>query len=298
MSAEELRQMLPSSLLSDVFKARVRVTMPDDIDWKNVISSMDDAIGEPILKALKALSKLDLSNIVESLLSILPQANSPEFPSQALGLLYLIDQGPRALLEGVDERWQVSVFDPLAIAFARKLHALPTKLRPYSKDRWLGEQGWDMPHWLLVQLWFTAVFVHSESKDDHKVAVELQEEMRLAIEQETGTTDPFRAGMEEDLKHPDLFFKRLMAGQPQGEVNMQERMYPFLNILWVHEPIINVFGRYPYRNSAAGRASTPAEEKFLEETSHFGEVEAEAAAKIKEDIDAGRWTPIVGIELP
>lgn len=60
-----------------------------------------------------------------------------------------------------------------------------------------------------------------------------------------------------------------------------------LNILWVHGPIIWAFGRYPYRNGAAGRESTRLEKEYLVEIDHFAEVDEETAKKILGDVKAG-----------
>jgi hypothetical protein len=57
-------------------------------------------------------------------------------------------------------------------------------------------------------------------------------------------------------------------------------------------PIIEAFGRYPYRNGAVGRESTPTELEWIEKTGHFGEVEPEVAKRIREDVLARRWTPL------
>jgi hypothetical protein len=59
-----------------------------------------------------------------------------------------------------------------------------------------------------------------------------------------------------------------------------------------HPPIVKTFGRYPYRNGAIGRESTPRELEWLEKTDHFAEVEPEVAMRIREDVLAGRWTPL------
>lgn len=292
MTSTELSQVFLPKLLSDMFRARIPATMADDIDWKRLMPMDGSAIREPVLDALRRLSQLDLSRVADELLNILPPLDSSAFPEQALGALFLLDQGPRQFLEGIDERWQAAVFDPLATAFARQLYALPKATRPYTKERWVKEQGWDVEHWVPVQLWYTAALVHSEDKEDHKIAVLLEEEVRQVVEQETNSTDPFRADMDEDRKQPDLFMKRAIKGPPQGNVSMKEAIYWFLNILWVHEPIIDTFGRYPYRNSIVGRTSTASEVQFLEDTDHFGEVDETVAAHVLQDVKTGRWTPL------
>lgn len=178
MNSTVLSQILPPKLLSDMFRARIPATMADDVDWKRVMPMAGSAVRKPVIEALRRLSQLDLSGAADELLTILPPPDSSVFPEQALGLLFLLDQGPRQFLEGIDERWQVAVFDPLAAALARRLYALPQASRPYNKERWEKEQGWDVEHWVHVQLWYTAVLVHSESKEDHEIAVLLEEDIR------------------------------------------------------------------------------------------------------------------------
>lgn len=73
---------------------------------------------------------------------------------------------------------------------------------------------------------------------------------------------------------------------------MKEAFYWFLTILWVHEPIIDTFRRYPYQNSIVGRTSTAAEVQFLKDTDHFGEVDEDVAAHVLYDIKNERWTPL------
>lgn len=41
-------------------------------------------------------------------------------------------------------------------------------------------------HWILVQLWFVAVFVHSESAADQDLAMEKAEVMRKEVEVKSG----------------------------------------------------------------------------------------------------------------
>jgi len=84
-----------------------------------------------------------------------------------------------------------------------------------------------------------------------------------------------------------------MKGPPDGEeVGMAELLFWLWMIMDIHWPNIKKFGRYSYANAELGRETTPDEEKWLDETEHFGEVDAETAAKVKEDVLAGRWTPL------
>lgn len=62
----------------------------------------------------------------------------------------------------------------------------------------------------------------------------------------------------------------------------------------IHTPIIAEFGRYPYRNGMLGRHNSSKENKFLEDTNHFAELDAETIRRIRADVDAGRWSPLQG----
>jgi Bacterial protein of unknown function (DUF924) len=59
-----------------------------------------------------------------------------------------------------------------------------------------------------------------------------------------------------------------------------------------HPPIIKAFGKYLYRNGAVGQGSSPTELEWIEKTGHFGGVEPEVAKRVREDVLAGRWTPL------
>lgn len=99
-------------------------------------------ISDIAMAALKHLSTIDTTTILD-LMAVLPQPESPYFPEQAFGLLLLLDQAPRSLLGGVDERWQVSYFDPLTLKLVKHFETLPYGLRPDSKARWIDEKGYD-----------------------------------------------------------------------------------------------------------------------------------------------------------
>lgn len=136
--------------------------------------------------------------------------------------------------------------------------------------------------------------MHSEALPNQDAAREILSDLRETVEEHTGTVDPYRAKQDEITT--DIFgFPRIYhAGPPSGEdVKMEDFAYWFQMIMDIHRPIIVKYGRYPYRNSHEGRDDTEEETGWLEETRHFGEITDEVVkGKIKDDVLAGRWTPL------
>jgi hypothetical protein len=73
---------------------------------------------------------------------------------------------------------------------------------------------------------------------------------------------------------------------------MEECVFWFLMLFDVHRPVVEDFGRYPYRNGAAGRESTQLELEWIEKNNHCGDVDAEVAKEIRENVPVGRWTSL------
>ncbi|KAF3766457.1 hypothetical protein M406DRAFT_256109 [Cryphonectria parasitica EP155] len=65
-----------------------------------------------------------------------------------------------------------------------------------------------------------------------------------------------------------------------------------IEVIEVHKPIIDRYGRYPYRNAIEGRKSTEEELEWIEKTDHFAEAPPAVAERVREDVKAGRWTPL------
>ena len=63
-------------------------------------------------------------------------------------------------------------------------------------------------------------------------------------------------------------FSQLVDDAP---VALKPRLQGNLDFARQHQDIITRFGRFPYRNKALGRSSTPEEESFLVEGSRFGQ---------------------------
>lgn len=64
-------------------------------------------------------------------------------------------------------------------------------------------------------------------------------------------------------------FERLCAEAPSGPASAQA--HDFLDHAREHRAIVERFGRFPHRNAALGRASTPAETEWLATARSFGQ---------------------------
>lgn len=295
-----LSTLLPPSKLQAIFQARIPWPRSTPLNFAHVrdFSSYFDAdafraLCFPVLKRLSEIHRLE---VADELFALLPAAERGEFPEQALGLLLLLDQGPRQLFAGHDERWTYSYFDGLARRVLHRLRSLPEPLRPDGQTRWVDEMGYTFSHWTVARFWFTAPLTHSESAADQDLQRRLGDEVRRAVEAETGTRDPHRAdcGTEPPpATDPIAFSRHARAGPPPGDhLTMAEFVFWFLAIFDAHAPIIEAFGRFPSRNGAVGRAPTEAESSLLERTGGFGTLSEEAQARVRADVKAGRWTPL------
>ena len=292
--AIDLRSLLNSTLFYDTFEAAVGWSKHEPVDFSVILGGHPDrskrlrAICYP---TLQALSTFGVGNVPD-LMQFLPAPDTNEFPEQALGLVLLLDQAPRALFGGIDSRYVNGYFDVLALKLSHQLLGLPLALRPDSKHRWMSELGYNFDHWIASRFWFIAPFTHSEQLQDHKVQGILIEESRVEVENLTGKTDPWRERSEENAKDI-MAFSRLASEGSLPYSCMEDFVFWFLMLFDVHLPIIKTFGRYPYRNNALGRGSTEKEKDFLSKTHHFGEEQDETAVKkIREDVLARRWTPL------
>jgi uncharacterized protein (DUF924 family) len=274
--------MVDAVLTPAVLSAALRARLP----WDK--TAVQAACGE----TLAALSQRGPAG---SLMGCLPPPEAAQFPEQALGLVVVLDQAPRALLRGRDQRWTNGFFHPLVCALVRDLFALPPPLRPHGRARWVDGLGASFEFWAVAWLWLVAPLVHSEALEDHDVVDGLVEEMRAEVEVRAATSDPHRPEKEEGYRDTTLFAKMVREGPPRGDgVRMQDFMFWLCKLLDVHRPIIEVFGRYPYRNLSLGRTSTEAEAQWLVETGLPGGMGEADAQRIREDVLAGRWTPLGG----
>ena len=298
MASNASTHPLATVLTPDLFYAVLKDRMPFDhtqpVDFSGVLARMGgdfgDDVKEPAWTALRAISKIPLSKMPD-MMQFLPAPSDAEFPKQFLGLLLIMDQGPRQLFSGVDDRW-TSFFDEVVAKLAFQGYSLPEDQRPISFARWKAA-GTHFDYWVLVHFWLTAHFVHSESMEYHELALKLTEEKRKAVEARVNETDPNRAKREDILSDSTGFPRVAMGGPPQGDkVTMQEWAFWAGLLLDTHYPIVKEFGRYPYRNAIQGRENTEEEKAWIEKTNGFGVKDDESTAKVREDIKNNRWTPL------
>ncbi|KAA1477517.1 hypothetical protein DENSPDRAFT_844683 [Dentipellis sp. KUC8613] len=241
--------------------------------------------------ALKPISTVGVDNIPD-LTQFLPPPDAPNFPAQALGLTMLFDQAPRQVLRGTNKRYVNDYFDHPARKLARTLFALPAEQRPDSIAR-LTAQGWSVDYAVSARIWLLAPLVHSEDLADQERQVEISEEWRREIEARGGEADPHRKTAEADTQDVVAFSRLFVQPPVRAGTTMQEYIFWVLRLFLVHIPIIRKFGRYPYRNDVVGRDTTEEEEQWAKDTQYFGfERDKEAVRKIREDVEAGVWSPL------
>jgi hypothetical protein len=197
-----LAAMLTPSLFYATLKSRLPWPKEKPLDFNTVgtyiFNNEPDSLKEfhrVCYPALKHLSTLGVPNVPD-LMHFLPAPEAKEFPEQALGLQLLLDQGPRQLFTGIDQRYTNAYFDVISLKYAKRLQALPESLRPDNKIRWIRELRASFDYWIVARFWFMAPFAHSEDIHDQELQSALAEESRLAVESRIGKKDPYRANEE------------------------------------------------------------------------------------------------------
>lgn len=295
----ELSKILTPTLFESL--RRVQMPWPEDqpLDFSAVAKLYFRGIPDNRLdyynlvfnQALKPISLLGVDHVPD-LMQFLPPPEATDFPSKALGLLTLLDQCPRSLFSGANERYTYDYFDTLAMKLVRQLRALPPSLRPDSMER-LMAQGWSYDYCVVARFWFMTPFVHSEELEDHELQRVLAEGIRNDVEKHVGKVDANRGTVEVDSQ--DIYaFPRLVASAPiQEGMSIDDFFFWVTRVFTVHTPIIKQFGHYPYRNKSQGRISTPEEVEYIEAIKGFMELkDEEAAKKIHDDVAAGIWSPL------
>ncbi|RDW88291.1 hypothetical protein BP6252_00323 [Coleophoma cylindrospora] len=303
-SLPDISQILTPSLYQKVFANQFPWPQESPLDFAFASEYMFEAeltrkteLQKTWYPALKSLSLIPLPEAEElDLTTYLPAPTSPDFAWQALALRVLLDQGPRIMFGGdtVDARWTNGFFDVLSNKLTRQFLELPQDLQPWNPKQWPSRVHFDflMP----VNVWWLAALAHSEILANHDIAVKHTEVIRNLIEERTGTVDPYRADKELLATDVHAFGRMMRKGTPkrdaEGVVKMEEFMFWMLTVIDVHRPIIERYGRYPYRNGALGRTSTEDEVKWLDVDAGLGTVDDAVATRIREDVEAGRWTPL------
>ncbi|KAL1600815.1 hypothetical protein SLS60_007203 [Paraconiothyrium brasiliense] len=293
--------LITPSLLDSLFTLEIpwpKESPPTATQWSTQTASTATykTLCWDVLLALSKIPLFDAQNL--DFLTLLPSPDDPSFPTQALGLLILLDQAPRHLCTNLHERWRNAFFDPLALSYSLALRALPPPHHIHTFPRW-EKQGWTYEHFNTMCNFLTAPFAHSESHPIHSTHLlpEVAARRRLT-EKHYGVKDVQHAHELADASplHTSsntLAFAELIRAWVPPEADMAETVFWWCRVKEAHTPIIRVFGRYPYRNRAMGRVSTAEEEVFLEQTGHFGvSVDEEATGRIREDVERGVWTAL------
>ncbi|KAK8080466.1 hypothetical protein PG997_008284 [Apiospora hydei] len=315
-AAEDLKALLGPEVLSLTVAEQLpwdkhaAIDFSEAIDWTffggtlhstphQIITAEEEAsLHQKTLSALEILGSIGLANIdMPHLLEILlPPPADPSFPEQALGLQLILDQAPRELLDGpLDDRWVYGYFGELSAALAQQLRALPGGQSPHSWAQWKDSVSLDYFVW--VRLWFAAPIVHHETLAHEAVA--MTEELRVLVESEcgSGARDPYR-DLPDEARWDLYGFPRMLEARrgpsrgEDGKSSLTAGCFWICALLDVHYPILERYGRYPYRNSVLGRVSTLDEEAWLEKAKFFKSPPPEVVKRIKEDVEAGRWSPI------
>ncbi|EOO03861.1 hypothetical protein UCRPA7_626 [Phaeoacremonium minimum UCRPA7] len=236
--------------------------------------------------ALKALSNIG-PDVIPDLTKVLPPPDDKAYPEQAIGLHVLIDQAPRVLFHGIDARW-VSYFDKVVEELFDTQSKLPKKLQPWQPERWSDAS---FEYWVIVHSTWNSALTHRESVAKQQEALQMGEDNRVAIEKWSGKKDPARG---DDSIRKDIYaFPKLVTVIDFHDFDTFEDVGFFMcKVTDVHKPVIDHFGRYPYRNAIEGRNSTDEEKIWIEKVDHFAEAPPDVAKRVREDIDAGKWTAL------
>ncbi|KAK3326114.1 hypothetical protein B0H66DRAFT_573693 [Apodospora peruviana] len=295
--ADPLKSLLTPELFSLLVNARLPYQKQESINFSDFGRDifLQDPFG-PLVKgkvwpALIALSKIGLDRMPDLSACYLPAPTDPTFPEQCLGLQLLLDLCPRLLCRGVDQRWTFAYFDVLSQRVAEGWYFLPPSQRP---DQWpQPDDAGQLDYWIGARFWFGVSFAHSEHLRHQEMALEFTEETRSIVERVSRQRDPYRKTRNEILQDLYGFPREYRRGPPLGDKVTRESWAFWAGMLMdIHKPIVDRFGRYPYLNAVFGRASTADEEKWIDETDHFGEAGKDVARKIKEDVRLGRWRPL------
>lgn len=305
---KDLDTIITPSLLEQLSHARIPWPRQEPISGDALMESYfggeDDftsraAIAWPALLALSQAygpSRSSPSTTVPDVTRFLPDPASATFPAQALGLHVLLDQSPRVLLRGADARW-TSWFDAVVRRLYDFLRALPEPQRPWARARWQGAAAGagaaaaSFEYWFCVAWEFNASMAHQESRAHQAASAAAMGSLRGEVEAFSGRRDP---GRDDAARRRDVYaFPRLIEGVDLGRRwAFHEAAFFFIEVVEVHSPIIDRYGRYPYRNAIEGRDSSEEERDWLEKTHHFAEAAPDVARKVRQDVEAGRWTPL------
>lgn len=290
---QDVQAIITPLLLRQMCRARIPWAPTQHIsgkEWVNEFFSDDSRFSDAVTvawSALKALSHAYGPDTVPDVTGFLPSPKDPGFPEQAFGMHVLLDQAPRVLFKGIDGRW-TSWFDRTARKLYGYYYSLPERLRPWTRDAWAGAT---FEYWICIASEFNATMAHQESRGDQQLSATRIEQLRRMVEDFAGRRDPVRDGSSPPLDEYSMVDIVSHVDLDQDWPFPKAAFFAFL-VDDAHKPIIDRFGRYPYRNAIEGRESTADELEWIRKTDHFAEAEPEVAQRVRRDIAAGTWTPL------
>lgn len=164
-------------------------------------------------------------------------------PFSWLYTLLLLDQIPRNCYRGSESKVVFTRFDPLASAIA--MRAIENRIFSQSSE---------LRYRLAYRMWFYLPLMHSEELKMHEKALE-QYEIKASELEELVDRDV------DTLSEDERKYHRVLSGR-------RDELKTFLAMNTEfekkHKVIIERFGRYPHRNEALGRTSTPEEVEYLQ----------------------------------
>jgi uncharacterized protein (DUF924 family) len=311
---EDIHTIITPSLLKHMCRARVpwpRTHHLSGKEWVAEFFSDDDSrfknAAEEAWPALKALSRRYGPHKIPDMTEFLPPPGNPLFPEQALGMHVLLDQAPRVLFRGsIDGRW-TSWFDEVARHMYARFYSLPERLRPWAPEAWLPvvqprlrgstTAKTTFEYWVCIASEFNATMAHQESIADQKLSAVHIEQLRRAVEGYSGHREPGRGGADDGSSPPPPLDEYTLVDMVT-HVDLEQdwpfhgAAFFFFRVDDAHGPIIDRFGRYPYRNAIEGRDSSLEELEWVRDTGHFGEAGPDVAERVRRDMEAGTWTQL------
>ncbi|KAF2149461.1 hypothetical protein K461DRAFT_296927 [Myriangium duriaei CBS 260.36] len=289
VTRDDIRAIITPAVLDSLFSIRFPCEPDQTPEWRSLSGSPSDAnlrrLALPLLQQLSAFGPDP--NIFPDLLTVLGSPDQGLFPRHAVALIFLLDQCPRYYYsEGTDARWVSAFFDPLVQRLLDHLLAQPAELQLLGHERW---EGFSYSNFLYISSLILTAADHSEDVRRHLDLHDISQERRKEIHAATGIANPFASLIATEGEDPLTFSRWMRAGLPPV-ADIYEWAYLRLAIVDVHRPVLERFGRYPWRNGSLGRLNSLEEEQFLEESGHFGEVDGETARLIRSDVAEGQWT--------
>ncbi|KAL3485696.1 hypothetical protein BJX62DRAFT_229335 [Aspergillus germanicus] len=201
--------------------------------FKPILEAIHQAYPESETQAQAEAKAEEILNLVK-----------PSSPLDWLGLIILLDQLPRNCYRGEESALVFTFFDPIARAIT--LRAIEQNI-PSSPE---------LRYRLALRHWFYLPLMHSEDLSHQELCLEKYREMDDDVQRLLGGTST------EGLSEKQATCREILAGKREAVHAISAQNLKFQK---EHHDIIAQFGRYPYRNKALNRKSTPEEEKFLSE---------------------------------